>query len=53
MELSVNINENAKKVVTQFYVDSGGNLVAVEEETKYVVPVESVELTNGNVIVTY
>lgn len=53
MELSVHINENAKKVVSQFYVDSDGNLVAVEEETKYVVPVEKVELVNGEVIVTY
>lgn len=53
LELSVHINENAKKVVSQFYVDSDGNLVAVEEETKYVVPVEKVELVNGEVIVTY
>lgn len=53
MELSVHINENAKKVVSQFYVDSDGNLVAVEEETKYVIPVEKVELVNGEVIVTY
>ena len=53
MELSVHINEKAKKVVSQFYVDSDGNLVAVEEETKYVVPVEKVELVNGEVIVTY
>lgn len=53
MELSVHINENAKKVVSSFYVDSDGNLVATEEETKYVVPVEKVELVNGEVIVTY
>lgn len=49
----MHINENAKKVVSQFYVDSDGNLVATEEETKYVVPVEKVELVNGEVIVTY
>lgn len=47
------INENAKKVVSQFYVDTEGNLCAVEEETKYVVPVEKVELINGDIIVTY
>ena len=49
----MHINENAKKVVSSFYVDSDGNLVATEEETKYVVPVEKVELVNGEVIVTY
>lgn len=49
----MHINENAKKVVSRFYVDSDGNLVAVEEEAKYVVPVESVKLVNGDVIVTY
>lgn len=53
MELSVHINEKAKKVVSQFYVDSDGNLVAVEEETRYVVPVEDVKLVNGDIIVTY
>lgn len=53
LELSVHINEKAKKVVSQFYVDSDGNLVATEEETKYVVPVEKVELINGDIIVTY
>lgn len=53
MELSVHINENAKKVVSQFYVDSDGNLVAVEEEARYVVPVEDVKLVNGDIIVTY
>ena len=49
----MHINESVKKVVSQFYVDSDGNLVAVEEEAKYLVPVENVELVNGNVIVTY
>ena len=49
----MHINEHTKKVVSQFYVDSDGNLIAVEEETKYVVPVESVKLVNGDVIVTY
>lgn len=53
LELSVRINENSKKVVSSFYVDSDGNLVATEEETKYVVPVEKVELINGDIIVTY
>lgn len=53
LELSVHINENAKKVVSQFYVDSDGNLVAVEEEARYVVPVEDVKLVNGDIIVTY
>lgn len=53
LELSVHMNENAKKVVSSFYVDSDGNLVATEEETKYVVPVEKVELINGDIIVTY
>lgn len=52
-DLSVHINENAKKVVSQFYVDSDGNLVAVEEEATYVVPVEDVKLVDGNIIVTY
>lgn len=49
----MHINENAKKVVSQFYVDSDGNLLAVEEDTKYVVPVEKVKLVNGDIIVTY
>lgn len=49
----MHINEQAKKVVSQFYVNSDGNLIAVEEETKYVVPVENVELVNGDVIATY
>jgi len=49
----VHINEKAKKVVSQFYVDSDGNLIAVEEEAKYLIPVEKVELVNGDVIVTY
>lgn len=49
----MHINENAKKVVSQFYVDPDGNLIAVEEDTKYVVPVESVKFVNGDVIVTY
>lgn len=53
MELSVHINENAKKVVSSFYVDSDGNLIATEEEPEYVVPVEKVELINGDIIVTY
>lgn len=52
-ELSVTINGDAKKVVSSFYVDSDGNLNAIEEETKYVVPVDAVELIDGNVIVTY
>ena len=52
-ELSVTINGNSKTVVSQFFVDKDGNLNAVEEETKYIVPVDSVELINGNVIVTY
>lgn len=47
------INENAKKVISSIYVDSDGNLIATEEETKYVVPVEKVELINGDIIVTY
>lgn len=52
-DLSVHINENAKKVVSQFYVDAEGNLNAVEEETRYVVPVEDVKLVNGAIMVTY
>ena len=40
-------------MISQFYVDSDGNLVAVEEEAKYVIPVEDVKLVNGNIIVTY
>ena len=53
LELSVRINENAKKVVSSFYVDLDGNLIATEEEPEYVVPVEKVELINGDIIVTY
>ena len=49
----MHINENAKKVVSQFYVDPDGNLIAVEEEAKYVAPLEKVELVNGAVIATY
>lgn len=49
----MHINENAKKVVSQFYVDAEGNLNAVEEETRYVVPVEDVKLVNGAIMVTY
>lgn len=52
-ELSVTINGNAKKVASSFYVDSDGNLNAIEEETKYVVPIDTVELINGNDIVAY
>lgn len=52
-ELSVHINENAEKVVSYFYVNANKKLIAVEEETKFHVPVENVKLENGAVIVTY
>jgi len=39
--------------VSSFYVDSDGNLNAIEKEVKYLIPVDTVELINGNVIVTY
>ena len=52
-ELRVTINGNANKVVSSFYVDSDGNLNAIEKEVKYLIPVDTVELINGNVIVTY
>ena len=52
-ELSFTINANANKAVSSFYVDSDGNLNAVEKEATYLIPVDKVELINGNVIVTY
>lgn len=47
------INEKAKKVVSAFYVNEDKKLIAVEQETKFLVPIENVELKEGNVIVTY
>lgn len=47
------MNEKAKKVVSAFYVNDDKKLIAVEQETKFLVPVENVELKKGNVIVTY
>jgi hypothetical protein len=52
-ELIVHINEKAKKVVSAFYVNDDKKLIAVEQETKFLVPIENVELKKGNVIVTY
>lgn len=49
----MHINENAKKVVSAFYVNDDKKLIAVEQETKFLVPIENVELKKGNVIVTY
>ena len=49
----MHINENAKKVVSAFYVNVDKKLIAVEQETKFLVPIENVELKEGNVIVTY
>lgn len=49
----MHINEKAKKVVSAFYVNDDKKLIAVEQETKFLVPIENVELKEGNVIVTY
>lgn len=49
----MHINEKAKKVVSAFYVNDDKKLIAVEQETKFHVPIENVELKNGSVIVTY
>lgn len=49
----MHINEKAKKVVSAFYVNDDKKLIAVEQETKFLVPVENVELKNGNIIVIY
>lgn len=49
----MHINENAKKVVSAFYVNGDKKLIAVEQETKFLVPIDNVELKKGNVIVTY
>lgn len=49
----MHINEKAKKVVSAFYVNEGKKLIAVEQETLFLVPIENVELKKGNVIVTY
>lgn len=49
----MHINEKAKKVVSAFYVNDDKKLIAVEQETLFLVPVENVELKKGNVIVTY
>lgn len=49
----MHINEKAKKVVSAFYVNDDKKLIAVEQETLFLVPVDNVELKKGNVIVTY
>lgn len=49
----MHINEKAKKVVSAFYVNEDKKLIAVEQETKFLVPIENVVLKEGNVIVTY
>ena len=49
----MHINEKAKKVVSTFYVNEDKKMIAVEQETKFLVPIENVVLKEGNVIVTY
>ena len=49
----MHINEKAKKVVSAFYVNEDEKLIAVEQETTFLVPIETVVLKEGNVIVTY